>query len=81
MALAKSLHNCLEEQKKKGVKRGAKLATEKLAMGEGRYLKGEHIGMVWCTGAQGDGQEEEKMKKVIIMVLGEIDPAPLWKQI
>jgi len=77
-------------------------------MGEGRYLKGEHIGMVWCTGAQCDGQgkkksgdqhqwkkgqkqkkrfvrqkfqQKKKMKKVIIMVLGEIDPAPLWRQI
>jgi hypothetical protein len=29
-------------------------------MGEGRYLKGEHIGMVWCTGAQCDGQGKKK---------------------
>jgi hypothetical protein len=26
-------------------------------------------------------QQKKKMKKVIIMVLGEIDPAPLWRQI
>ena len=71
-------------------------------------MKGEHIGMVWCTGAQCDGQgkkksggqdkrnkrrndknkkkrakypEKKKMKKVISMVLTEIDPAPLRRQI
>ena len=54
VALAKTLHNCLEEQKKKAVKRGAKAVwggqtwrAEKLAMGEGRYLKGEHMVILW----------------------------------
>ena len=67
VALAKSLHNCLEEQKKKGVKRGAKAfwggqtwRTEKLAMAEGRYVKGEHMVMVWCTGTRCEGQEKKK---------------------
>jgi hypothetical protein len=115
VTLAKSLHNCLEEPKQKGVKRGAKAfgggetwRTEKLAMGEGRYLKGEHMVMVWCTGTQCERQgkkkfggqhkrkkvqkkkkpfnpaknpTKKKMKKVISMVLTEIDPAPLWRQI
>ena len=67
MALAKTLHNCLEEQKKKGVKRGGKAfwggqtgRTEKLAMAEGRYVKGEHMVMVWCTGTRCEGQEKKK---------------------
>jgi hypothetical protein len=67
VALAKSLHNCLEEQKKKGVKRGAKAfwggqtwRTEKLAMAEGRYVKGEHMVMVWCTGTRCEGQGNKK---------------------
>ena len=67
VALAKTLHNCLEEQKKQGVKRGAKAfwggqtwRTEKLAMAEGRYVKGEHMVMVWCTGTRGEGQGKKK---------------------
>ncbi len=67
MALAKTLHNCLEEQKEKAVKRGAKAfwegqtwRTEKLATGEGRYLKGEHMVMVWCTETQCEGQGKKK---------------------
>ena len=67
MALAKTLHNCLEEQKKQGVKRGGKAfwggqtwRTEKLAMAEGRYVKGEHMVMVWCTGTRCEGQEKKK---------------------
>jgi hypothetical protein len=65
--LAKSVHNCLEEQKKQGVKRGAKAfwggqtwRTEKLAMAEGRYVKGEHMVMVWCTGTRCEGQGKKK---------------------
>ena len=61
------MHNCLEEQKKQGVKRGAKAfwggqtwRTEKLAMAEGRYVKGEHMVMVWCTGTRCEGQEKKK---------------------
>jgi hypothetical protein len=57
VALAKTLHNCLEEQNKNTVKRGAKAfwggqtwRAEKLAMGEGRYLKEQHMVIVWCTG-------------------------------
>ena len=67
VALAKTLHNCLEEQKKQGVKRGGKAfwggqtwRTEKLAMAEGRYVKGEHMVMVWCTGTRCEGQEKKK---------------------
>ena len=29
----------------------------------------------------GKNSSKKEMKKVIIMVLGEIDPAPLWRQI
>ena len=103
--------------KKKGVKRGAKAfwggqtwRTEKLAMAERSYVKGEHMVMVWCTGTRcerqgkkkSDGQqkrkkgrndkkkkticpaknpEKKKTKQVITMVLGEIDPALLWRKI
>jgi hypothetical protein len=67
VALAKSLHNCLEEQIKKVSSVGRRLfgggetwRTEKLAMGEGRYLKGEHMVMVWCTGTQCEGQGKKQ---------------------
>jgi hypothetical protein len=67
VALAKSFHNCLEEQIKKVSSVGRRLfgggetwRTEKLAMGEGRYLKGEHMVMVWCTETQCEGQGKKK---------------------
>ena len=67
VALAKSLHNCLEEHKKKVSSVGRRLfwggqtwRTEKLAMAEGRYVKGEHMVMVWCTGTRCEGQEKKK---------------------
>ena len=66
VALAKTLHNCLEEQKKQGVKRGAKAfwggqtwRTGKLAMGEGRSSKGEHMVMVWWDGMQCETHRED----------------------
>ena len=34
--------------------------TEKLAMAEGRYVKGEHMVMVWCTGTRCEGQGNKK---------------------
>ena len=67
MVFAKSLHNCLEEQKQKGVKRreeafwrGQTWRTEKLAMGEGRSSKGEHMVMVWWTKRKCEGQGKDK---------------------
>ena len=83
VALAKSLHNCHEEQNKKGVKRGAKAfwggqtrRTEKLAMAEGRYVKGEHMVMVWCTGTRcerqgkkkSDGQQKRKKGRCVFFL-------------
>ena len=29
-------------------------------MAEGRYVKGEHMVMVWCTGTRCEGQEKKK---------------------
>ena len=56
-----------KNKKKKAVKRGTKAfgggqtwRAEKLAMGEGRYLKGEHMVIVWCTGTQCEGQGKKK---------------------
>jgi hypothetical protein len=61
------LHNCLEEQKKKvsNVRRrlfggGQTWRIEKLAVGEGRSSKGEHMVMVWWTATQCEGQEKKK---------------------
>ena len=34
--------------------------TGKLAMAEGRYVKGEHMVMVWCTGTRCEGQWNKK---------------------
>ncbi len=34
--------------------------TEKLAMAEGRYVKGEHMVMVWCTGTRCERQGKKK---------------------
>ncbi len=69
-------------------------------MAEGRYVKGERMVMVWCTGTrcerQGKKKSDRQQKrkkgrndkkkndlsgKKSSMVLGEIDPAPLWRQI
>jgi hypothetical protein len=67
VALAKSLHNCLEEAKEKGVKRGTTAfwggqtwRTEKLAMAKRRYVKGEHMVRVWCTGTTCEEQGKKK---------------------
>jgi hypothetical protein len=67
VALAKSLHNCLQEQKIKGVKGGKEAFwgsqtwwTEKLAMGERRFSIGEHMVMIWWKRTQCEGQGEDK---------------------
>ncbi len=67
--LWRSQNNCTTawRNKKKSVKReeeafsgGQTWRIEKLAMGEGRSSKGEHMVMVWWTATQCEGQEKKK---------------------
>jgi hypothetical protein len=66
VALANSSRICLDEHKTKGVKGGEKAFwggqtwwKEKLAMGEERSAKGEHMVMVWWKGTECEGQGKD----------------------